>query len=245
MVRWVGAVLLVLGVTIATLGYFHQNDIFNFSILVSDFYANVAAELVSIAITVLLIDALYERREIQRRKDELVLQLGSPISGVGVEAIRLLRMYRWHEDPVLRNANLQGADLSNAYLRDFNLSGCRLHNCKLFQADLSRAVLHRAKLYRANMNQSHLWRTDLTEANLSGANLEGAKLHETIFHKAHLIDANLSNVDIKEANFREANLCRANLSGATLINADFDKAKYDDYTQWPAGFSPYKAGAIK
>lgn len=73
-VRWsatriIGAIVLAASLLIGVLGYINQhNDGVKPNSFVADFYANVATELASIAITVLIIDALNERRETQKLK---------------------------------------------------------------------------------------------------------------------------------------------------------------------------------
>ena len=73
-----GVRLFVAGILFGVVGLFTQN-IFNLNIpLVGDFYANLSTELLSIGITVLVIDGLNERRDIKKEKAALILQDGKP-----------------------------------------------------------------------------------------------------------------------------------------------------------------------
>ena len=66
-------------------------------------------------------------------------------------------------------------------------------------------------------------RANLNNADLSCADLSNADLYR----------ANLNNADLRWADLRYANLSWANLSWA-----DLGGAKWNEYTAWPAGFSP-------
>jgi hypothetical protein len=66
-------ILLFIGVTIGTLGYFYSQQSFQLGVdkLVNDFYANISTELISVVITVLAIETIRERshwRNYQREK---------------------------------------------------------------------------------------------------------------------------------------------------------------------------------
>jgi hypothetical protein len=73
-------ILLLIGVTIAVLGYFYTQQPLQFGTdkLVSDFYVNVSTELISVVITVLAIGTLKDRlhwRNYQREKQGKVITL--------------------------------------------------------------------------------------------------------------------------------------------------------------------------
>lgn len=140
--RYVGLTMLISAVVIAVLGYFNQHGNFLIPLpIVADFYANISTELVSIAITVLVIDALNERRAIQQEKENLILQMSSPTNLIAKEAVRVLRMRGWLTDGTLKGANLQRANLRNAFLEKADLRGIFL-----YEADLQGAFLQRSNL---------------------------------------------------------------------------------------------------
>ena len=62
---------------------------------------------------------------------------------------------------------------------------------------------------------------------------------------ANLSWADLSGANLSGANLSRANLSRADLSWANLSRADLSWAVFDQWTRWPAGFDPIKAGAVK
>lgn len=165
--RIVGAVALFASLVIGVLGYINQHgNGTRPNSFIADFYANVATELASISITVLIIDTLNERRETQRLKEQLIREMGSYENGIALRAARELVYYGWHRDGSLRNVNLSGANLQGV--------------------DLSRADIQGAYLVKTNLNNS----------KLTDTNFEGAFLNESNLQNAHLNGANLSNTDL-------------------------------------------------
>ncbi len=167
----------------------------------------------------------------------------------------------------LSGADLRGADLADASLRDADLSQANLGDSDLTRADLGKADLNEASLRDAGLNWADLnWanmsQADLHSANLIGADLQGANLDQANLSHATLNGANLSNANLRGANLRFADLNWANLSGADLSGADLSGAtlgwanlsnanlddvnlgntRYNDFTEWPADFSPDEFG---
>lgn len=140
----VGIVLCVVGLMIILGGHLYQEGKFIGSLLIKDLWANVGAEILSIALTVLIIDRLNNRRLTTMEKSRLLLQMASPDSSVSQEAIRLLRAYGWLQDGSLREINLAWANLERGYLWNADLQG--------------------AKFLKANLKNVYL-----TYANLKGA----------------------------------------------------------------------------
>jgi hypothetical protein len=97
--------------------------------------------------------------------------------------------------------------------------------------DLARAV-------RDHGDGANLTRADLTGADLTGANLTGANLTGANLTRANLTWAHLSGADLTRANLTGADLTGANLTGANLSGAN-----WNEYTRWPAGYTPPAADA--
>ena len=87
--------LLLVGLSAAIVGYLQQYTFPDrLNILdnpIADFYANIATELISIGVTVGIIDKANRKESEKERKDELLLQMGSPNNAIAVEAVRVLR----------------------------------------------------------------------------------------------------------------------------------------------------------
>jgi len=77
---------------------------------ISDFYANGGAELVSIAITVILLDRLNDRKNAEERLEELKVRLRSPNPHIVIEAIQMLDAKSWLDD-VLQKSLEDGIDI--------------------------------------------------------------------------------------------------------------------------------------
>jgi uncharacterized protein YjbI with pentapeptide repeats len=221
-----------------------------------DFSANIATETASIAITVLIIDALNERRHDNQLKAQLIRDLGSRSYDFAIRASVELTHRGWHADGTLHKAylpmanlskvnfggaDLQGslmaeADLQEAYLAEANLDRVNFQWAKLQKAVLVEASLNFTKLETAFLNETDLNDASLQSANLWGANLEhadlrGANLLEVVLESANLQHANLQGAYLKDANLGNANLSRADLSktnlrGAILSGADLSYANF-------------------
>lgn len=188
---WTGAkvalILGVMGLVSGVIGYTHQHpEGFTFGQFVADYYTNISTDLVSIALTVLLIDSLERRRDeeeriarertreqikLERYKQNLIRQMGSKINGEACRAVEKLRGEGWLEDGSLVALQLRDANLENA--------------------DLRWACLKRAQLYRANLRGANLFGADLEGAHLAGANLTMAQMGQINLLHAYLEGADL------------------------------------------------------
>jgi uncharacterized protein YjbI with pentapeptide repeats len=187
---------------------------------ISEVYGNFGVELVSIAVTVGVIEELNRQASRRERLQELILQMGSPDNGFAVEAVRLLRHLGALNDgnlrdADLRDANLQGALLAAADLQEANLWRAVLKDARLWEANLHKAMLASANLQGTDLLGANLREADLREANLQGANLRTANLQES-----RLEEANLQEADLREANLQKATLTRGKLQGARLRQAN-------------------------
>ncbi|NDJ60109.1 MAG: pentapeptide repeat-containing protein [Chloroflexi bacterium] len=224
-VQSVGLVLLTLALIVGVLGYINQHpEGFTLDTFLGDFYANISAELSSIAITVLIIDTLYRRRErqteVRREREHLIRQLGSGVNEVAKHAAETLRAEGWLTDGSLQETDLRVANLEEA---------------KLWEADLQGVNLQWAKLKKANLN-----RVNLVGANLVQANLQAARMRGSDLRGANLLEARLYRVQFHDANLEEANLSGAHLEGAQFFNAylgevNVDGAFFDELTIMPDG----------
>ena len=184
-----GAVLAVIALVVAVAGYINQHGgLLNLSNIFGDFYANVSSELISIVITVLVVDRLNRVREqrdneaLQARLDEQELTrlkalLSSNESVVTKIAVAELRAKNWLQDGSLKEANLNYTNLSGGDLRKANLS-----NAYLMDVNLSGGDLREANLSGAYLGASNLSGTDLRMVHFEGSNLMNSYLeHANVF----------------------------------------------------------------
>src|SRR5262245_58667553 len=191
--RLFAIVLLLIGLLIGVLGYHSQYGLDLGELggrLLRDYSANVTTELLSIAVTVLVIDWLNEQRAKreakeregladqeakQRLKQQLIREMGNTPNVFALRAVEELDApWRgWRKDGSLHKAqlpedSLDRADLQEADLQEANLKGAKLKGAKLKGAVLSRGI---GILGRPVIGPTE---ADLTGADLTGANLQGA-----------------------------------------------------------------------
>jgi uncharacterized membrane protein len=127
--------LLILALIIAVYGYLNQHGNWQSPLsFIADFYANISTELISIVITILVIDGLNERRAIQQEKQALILQMSSPTNFIAKEAARILRMRGWLTDGTLQGANLLRANLRKVLLVKADLRGALFYKAEIWDA---------------------------------------------------------------------------------------------------------------
>jgi hypothetical protein len=177
--RQFGLALVIVAVLVMLIGSLKHHpglDVIHFlARIFDDFYTNAGTELASIALTILIIDRLNERRVDQHHKEELILQMGSPDNSFAIEAVRMLGAQGWLEGKTLKHARLSRANLEGANLQKVNLEDARL----------PLANLRRVKLNNANLTCSYLQGANLENANLCGASLKGANLNDTNLLHVH------------------------------------------------------------
>lgn len=184
--RILGLSLLVGAIILAVLGYVNQHaQIYVDSVgerrewfvdipLITDFYANFSTELVSIAITILIVDVIYRRRNEEFEKRDLIISMASHNNAFAREAIRILRNRQW-----LFDGAMEGADLGRASLYRADLDNTNLVSVNLKGADLRGANLVDSDLRKANLSKADMSAYDQQRANLRNANLKGATLTAT------------------------------------------------------------------
>lgn len=200
-------ILLIIGFVIVFSGYtflYRGTDQFTIRQLVNDLYANGGAELLSISITVLIIENLNIKRDEQNRKEELIFQMGSDEAVTAKAAARMLSYKGWLKDGSIIGANLNGANLQNGDFNYANFAHTNLTNAKLM-------LVH---FEDANLQKANLTGSDLFGAHLKDANLENANLQYAFMEEADLSYTNLQNADLSGANLQAANLKYAKIENA-------------------------------
>ena len=189
---FIGLFLLAAGVLA---GFLHSYpETWRYADVIKDYYANASTELVGIALTVLLVDALYEYRQNSQLKEQLIREMHSPDNGIALRAVEELRAYNW-----LFDGSLKGVSLIRA-----NLAGCNLKGAVLDGANFTGANLKTASFRDASMEG-----VILSGANLEGAFLRGAKLHQAVMSGAILKNAILVSADLEATDFSGAIFNRA------------------------------------
>ncbi|MEM6284116.1 MAG: pentapeptide repeat-containing protein, partial [Chloroflexota bacterium] len=149
----VGIVLLCISLLVGGFGYWevHRGEGFSWNKFWSDYYANISAEFGSVAITVLIIDSLNQRRQREEEKQRLLRQMGSKENGLALQAVEDLRALGALKDGTLRGANFEEA----------NLEDVRLGRVDMRQARMDFSNLKKAHLFFANMEKADMSGVDL------------------------------------------------------------------------------------
>ena len=191
---------------------------------------NAYTELLSIIVTVVVVDRLATRRAEQQRKAELIAQMASKNNAVAVGAATLMKHLGWGfcEDDSLNHIDLVGANLEQTSFVDVNLKGAYLSWAYLSQTSFERANLENADFIHAILKKASFGNANLEGTQFAHSNLEG-----TSFINASLERANLSGANLKEAKLMMANLKEANLSNTNLEGANLSSAKLNEQTILP------------
>lgn len=155
-----------------------------------EYWQNVYVTLVGAALTVFVLDKRAEQRAIRHRKEELILQMGSPDNAFAIEAVRILQHKGWLTDGSLVGANLEGANLEGARLwgadiQGVDLSLANLKGAAFRGANLAGTICIAANLEDAYLNEVNLRGANFAHANLEGVTLSGADLRGTYIEAAY------------------------------------------------------------
>ena len=164
----IALLLLALGIIAGTVGYRRQHgSAFRFEPFLEDFYANLSTEVISIAITVLVIDGLYRARQRQADKAGLLIRMRSKRNETAVDAVEEARWRGWLQKGMVKGADLRGANLKRADFRNAPLTGANLSLATLRGADFRGADLTKVNLEQAILIGANLRGSTVTDGQLS------------------------------------------------------------------------------
>lgn len=172
----VGIILGFAGLVLSFGGHFVEYGMLDLDHLITDFYANAGSELISIAITIVVIDTLYQQRQRRQDKARLIREMGSGDRGVALRAVKELRAEKWFTDGTLRGAELWRTDLSLGQLWSANLEDADLRATNLRESELRNANLRNATLNHADLRGTDLLGVDFSGASLKGVQLQGSNI---------------------------------------------------------------------
>jgi uncharacterized protein YjbI with pentapeptide repeats len=188
------------------------------------YFTNLYTEVLSIGVTVFIIDALARQREKRQIKAQLIRQIRNPDHAVAVQAVRELRELDAVRDGSLVGARLSEASLEDMGLRAANLEQVNLENSNLKRSDLRHVNLKNAWLVKTQLEETNLFQANLTGANLTAANLANSHGNETIFTGALLKHTKFRGADLKRADFNNVKAAEAVFERAELFHAKFTQA---------------------
>lgn len=122
---------------------------FNIVVFLRNYSVNFGPEAAGIALTVLILDFLNERRSKYHAdaqlKEQLIREMQSRHEPTAVSAVEKLRVHGWLEDGSLRGVDLSGARLRSANLYRTDLSGANLGGTQLQGSSLRYVNLTNAR----------------------------------------------------------------------------------------------------
>lgn len=196
------------------------------------YITNAFTELLSIGLTILVLDERARQREARRQHDEdlrrILREMRSPSAEEGARAVDEAR-----ERGFLLDGTLTAADLWSAHLAQTDLESAHLAGALLARANLSGALMRYINLQEANIISANLAGANLEGANLSDADLQGSNLADANLRGANLSGADLENVNLANADLSGTDVTGAKLKGASLIDAHIDDAHFDSETVLP------------
>ncbi|MEO1162794.1 MAG: pentapeptide repeat-containing protein [Chloroflexota bacterium] len=200
-----------------------------FRTITTDFYANASSELISISITVLILDTLNKRRANEDRKSELFRKAKSRSNILAIDAVdQILHEKLWKAFCENYKNMHNKTNLSNVQWEGANLNRINLENTTLMNANLKSANLNNAILTNVYLCNSNLEYTDLSFSNLKYANLSEVNAKHSNLHFAHLEHSDLLGAHFEHANLSETQLCFAKLFSAHLEHTDLTRANLDN-----------------
>lgn len=220
---------------------------------VHDFYANASTSLISISLTVLLIDKVNTQTSISEQRERLIREMGSSDRAFAVRAAREINAHGWLKDGTLcgadftlanlEGAELRGADLRDARLKDSNLKSTDLRETKLNGVIFDESTAEGAKFQGASLGGTSFRNTGLSRATLDAVDLSGgidflhssfvqASLRGTNFRDAKLEECDFLQCDLTGADLTETKLSRANFQNAILNGVILERADLEQVIGW-------------
>jgi len=208
--KWLSSRTLAVGLLIIAIGLVVGSKV-NRNSIVQDYIPNIVTEIISIAVTVLIIDSLNERRSRKELKDRLKRQIWSKDQGLALNAINELRANGWLTDGSLEDINLPYAVLDRAELKEAVLNGANFH-----RASLRKAYVGHAHLRNCDFSQADLTLSIFNHSDLTGSDFTNAILDDASFEDAILMGATIE---------REQILCAKSFRGAIMP----DGSSYEEW----------------
>ena len=198
---------------------------------------NLFTEILSLGVTVFVLNLLAKRREDSVLKGRLLQQLGSSFNFVALTALEEIQYRGWLQDGSLAGTNLSQADLRGADFSKANLTHVAFASRRYGHAQLdANTRLPDETFWQENYDMHYLdrftdpdhpqyWRGfGLREANLTRRNFAGANLRGADMYQCNLWGANLEGANLRQVVLHHARLRQAKLSGADLIQGELDHA---------------------
>ena len=194
-----------------------------------DFYANILTELLSIAFTILIINALYDLRDQNNEKKNLRLQMSSPDNAFAREAIRKLKLRGWFYEILskIKEGELRGANLCNEDFSGISFENLDLSDSKLCGVNFARVIFNGVILCKAEVKHSNLIGAEFKLSNLAQADFSDSDLSYATFKNTSLQGSIFINSNLTNTIFYNSDLSFANLTSSELKRCRFSQLLHD------------------
>jgi hypothetical protein len=197
--------ILVIGFLVFIFGYHYQHpEGWDLQSLTTDFYANLSTELISISITVLVIDSLYKHHETLGEKKRLILEMGSPDNGIATRAVQIMqRETSYVLDGSLNLKSFWRANLDGAELYSAELEGASFHYASMVGVELPGANLRNVAFWSTNLEGAFIQDADLSGATVVFTNMKNARVTREQLKKCRALHGTiLPNGKIYDGSFQ-------------------------------------------
>lgn len=169
-VKTLGVAFSIIAIFVIVVGYFFIHEKFSWDLLVNDIYANLAAEIGSIAITIIIVNRIIRKQEEKLNeielRNKLIREVHSHVNSIANNAVHELRV-------------LGKLTNENSWTKSAELGGlANLSHARLYDANFKEASLIGANLYMADLRNVDFRDADLTGVNLFKSNIKRAKFNE-------------------------------------------------------------------
>lgn len=229
--------LIIVSFLSAYAGYFSQNP--SPLEFLQTWFVGIGPEAAGIAVTIIVIDYLNEKREEERQKyeaeqqelhqrkalhDQLLREIGSSDNGLAMRAWRELNARELLQENSLVGIFLNRANLSHSSFSDRDMKESSLYDATFQYAEFYRTDLSKANGMHADFEQAKFTAAKLIEAWLSHCNFKGASFEKADLSRATLVSSDFSNVRSGFAIFTKADVSSSNFNNATLHDVNFNEA---------------------
>jgi len=217
---------LIGGLVVLIIGIFIGHFLIDGELIIGEYGVNLYTEVVSIIVTVLILDRINDYRAKQQLKKRLVREAGSQSNETAKSAVDWIRHEGWltTTNGLLKNVELKYANLNRADLSRANLQQSNFHRANLEQVDLHKSRMQESSFIGAILRDADLRNSLLNGTDFHSADLENSDLGDADLQHAVLMSANLHNTNFSRANLQHANLSNAIFSGTDLTHANLAHA---------------------
>lgn len=176
---------------------------------------NFAFTLLGVALTVLVIDRLNEKRSKAERKDTLIRDLG-----VGDKSVSLRALNELANVFALTDGSLSKKDFTKSEFFEIDLAGFVADNALFIGSKFIKCDLANSSLIEASLNDAFFEKCGMDQSNL-----EKASMIQSTFIACDLRNANITGADLRGAHFKDCRMSQEFKELALKLGATIEGSK--------------------